>query len=157
MGMKIKILTVGKPVDPNYHALCADYFGRIQHYAPIEHVYIRQARIAGQPVAEILTHEAEQLLEKIGRQEWCVALESGGQSFDSPGFSKYLERHLLSGQKSLLFCLGGPHGLGEKVLQRANQRLSLSQMTLAHELALTVLLEQLYRAFTILRGEKYHK
>ena len=77
--------------------------------------------------------------------------------FDSLAFSRYIERHLLSAQKTVLFCLGGPHGLGDALLQRSDQRLSLSQMTLAHDLALTVLLEQLYRAFSILRGENYHK
>jgi len=154
--MKIKILTVGKPADPNYRSLCAEYLERIAHYAPVEHLYIRQTK-GTQPVAAILAREEELLLEKIGRQEWCVALESGGQSMDSLGFSRYLDQHLAAGQKSLLFCLGGPHGLGEGVLRRANQRLSLSKMTMAHELALTVLLEQVYRAFTILRGEGYHK
>ena len=64
---------------------------------------------------------------------------------------------MAAGRDALVFCVGGPHGLGERVLRRANQRLSLSAMTMAHELALTVLLEQLYRGLTILRGEKYHK
>ena len=77
--MKIKILTVGKPADPNYQRLCEEYLGRIRHYAPIEHLTIRQVKIA-RPVAEILAREAEQLLEKIGRQEYCIALDSSGQS-----------------------------------------------------------------------------
>ncbi len=154
--MKIRILTVGKPADPHYRALCEGYLERIRHYVPVEHVFIRQVKVAG-PVAAILAREEEQLLGKIGAQEWCVALESGGKGMDSLAFSAALARHMAAGRDALVFCVGGPHGLGEGVLRRANQRLSLSAMTMAHELALTVLLEQLYRGLTILRGEKYHK
>ena len=154
--MKISILTIGKPDHPGYSTLCNDYLGRIRHYAPVEHLYVRQIK-GSRPVAEILAREQELLLAKIGRGEYCVALESGGESMDSLTFARYLERQLNSGRKSLLFCLGGAYGLGEGLRQRADHHLSLSKMTLAHELALTVLLEQLYRAFTILRGEGYHK
>ncbi|HNY91699.1 MAG TPA: 23S rRNA (pseudouridine(1915)-N(3))-methyltransferase RlmH [bacterium] len=154
--MKIRILTVGKPSDPHYNALCEGYLGRIRHYLPVEHHFIRQVRATG-AVAEILAREEAQLLEKIGAQEWCVVLESRGEGMDSLAFAAALERHMVGGRKSLLFIVGGPHGLGDGVLRRANQRLSLSAMTMAHELALTVLLEQLFRALTILRGEGYHK
>lgn len=154
--MKIKILTVGKPSDPNYQRLCADYLGRISHYTPIEHLFVRPPK-GGLPVAEILAREEELLLARIGRQEWCVVLDSRGDGCDSLDFSRFLNRQLLGGQKTVLFCLGGAFGLGDKIMQRADQRLSLSRLTMAHELALTVLLEQIYRGFTILRGERYHK
>jgi 23S rRNA (pseudouridine1915-N3)-methyltransferase len=154
--MKIKILTVGKPADLHYRGLCETYLGRIGHYAPVEHSYIRPIK-GDRAVTEILAREEELLLEKIGPQEGYVALASDGQSMDSLDFSRYLDRQMTGGRKSLLFCLGGPYGLSEGLLRRAEKRLSLSEMTMAHELALTVLLEQIYRAFTILRGEGYHK
>ncbi|HPR88972.1 MAG TPA: 23S rRNA (pseudouridine(1915)-N(3))-methyltransferase RlmH [bacterium] len=154
--MKIKILTVGKPANADYLRLCMAYLGRIGHYAPVEYLHVRPVK-GDRPVADILGREAAQMLERIAPQDWCIALTSAGQEMDSEAFSRELARHQAAGRKSLLFCIGGPFGLGEAVLQRANQRLALSRMTMAHELALTVLLEQVYRAFTILRGEGYHK
>ncbi len=154
--MKITILSVGKPGDPHYLALSETYLGRIRHYTPIEYLQVRAVR-GDLPVGEIRAREAALLLDKIAPQDWCVALTSEGPMLDSAAFSRELARQQTSGRKSLLFCVGGPYGLGEAVLARADQQLSLSRLTLAHELALTLLLEQVYRAFTILRGEKYHK
>ncbi|HOT97867.1 MAG TPA: 23S rRNA (pseudouridine(1915)-N(3))-methyltransferase RlmH [bacterium] len=154
--MKIKILSVGKPGDPHYLALSETYLGRIRHYTPIDYLQVRPAR-GDLPIGEIRAREAVLLLDKIAPQDWCVALTSTGRMMDSESFSRELARQQVSGRKTLLFCVGGPYGLGESVLERANQQLSLSRMTLAHELALTFLLEQIYRAFTILHGEGYHK
>lgn len=155
--MKIRLITVGKLTNPHYHALCEDYLKRLKHYVAIEHMVIKPEKILQQSIAEILSREADRLLEKIAPQDFCIALDTQGRMMDSLAFSAFLQNQMLAGSKSIIFLIGGPHGLGETLFARANQRLSLSPMTFAHELAAAVLLEQLYRAFSILGGEKYHK
>ena len=103
--MKIRILTVGKPADPHYRALCEGYLERIRHYVPVEHVFIRQVKVAG-PVAAILAREEEQLLAKIGAQEWCVALESGGKGMDSLAFSADRPAHGCGARCAGFLCGG---------------------------------------------------
>ncbi len=155
--MKLRILTVGKPANPHYQALCAEYLSRIGHYASVEHHWIKAERILQQPPEEICRREGERMLEQVAANDYCVALDSRGKGMDSPVFAQFLQRQMMAGGRNLVFCIGGAHGLGAPLLERADQRLSLSAMTYAHELALTVFLEQLYRGFTILRHEKYHK
>ncbi len=154
--MKIKILLVGKPANPHYAGLAQEYGRRIGHYLDIA-VETVAAQKLDQPAGHVRSQEAQRLLAKIETKEWCVALDRSGASWDSEQLAKKMNGWLQSGQRPLCFVIGGPLGLDEPVLQRADEKLALSAFTLAHELALVVLLEQLYRAFTILRGEKYHK
>ncbi len=100
--------------------------------------------------------EGKTLLAAVNAQHFVVALDERGRLFDSLKWAKYLQG-LLEGQRELVFIIGGPYGLAPEVLERADLRLSLSPFTLGHEIALLVFLEQLYRAFTILSGEPYHK
>ena len=86
-----------------------------------------------------------------------VALDVGGQSVDSEGLSRKIEEVAARSVSTLVFTIGGPFGLSDAILKRADWRFSLSRMTYPHEMARLILLEQLYRAFTIMRGEKYHK
>lgn len=100
--------------------------------------------------------EAEAILARRKPQDWLVALDERGRLLDSVEFSRYVERAQV-GAKDLLLVIGGDEGLDERVRQSADLVLSLSRMTLPHRLARVVLVEQLYRAFTLLKGEPYHK
>ncbi len=133
------------------------YMQRITHYnqATLEHV--KGERISGQSASLLMRNEAERLLQKLTPQEFVIALDKSGSSMTSTEFAGFIEQKMLHSAKTLTFIIGGPLGLAPELLSRANMQLSFSAMTLAHELALTLLLEQLYRACTILRGEKYHK
>ncbi|NLP11863.1 23S rRNA (pseudouridine(1915)-N(3))-methyltransferase RlmH [bacterium] len=154
--MKIKILLVGKPTNPHYAALAQEYCRRIGRYLDIALETVPAQKL-DQPVGHVRSQEAQRLLAKIEAKEWCVALDRTGVCLDSQQLAKKMNGWLQSGQRPLCFVIGGPIGLDEQVLHRADEKLALSAFTLAHELALVVLLEQLYRAFTLLRGEKYHK
>ncbi len=155
--MKIRIIIVGKTTNAHYQALCDDYISRIGHYQPAELCSIKPERILQQRPEEICRREGARMLASVSPSDYCVALDSRGEGMNSAAFAQFLQRQMAAGSRTLVFCIGGPHGLGAQVIERANQRLSLSAMTFAHELALTVFLEQLYRGFSILRNEKYHK
>lgn len=139
--MKIKVITIGKLSLKPVGELVEVYTKRIGNYLPIEMVNVKSVAVA---------------LERRAGEE-LVLLDAKGKSFDSVGLAKWLEGHQLRSTKSLTFLLGPAEGFSEEEKKRANFLLSLSPMTLQHELALTVLLEQLYRACTILKNEPYHK
>ena len=105
---------------------------------------------------EAKTAEAQAILARRKPQDWLVALDERGQLMDSVEFSRYVGR-ARDGAKDLLLVIGGDEGLDERVRQSADLVLSLSKMTLPHRLARVVLVEQIYRAYTLLKGEPYHK
>ena len=155
--MKLRVITVGKPENQYYKALSEMYFKRIQHYMPVEMDYIRQEKIAALPDLQILNKEADRLLKKLNTKDFNIVLEKSGETFFSEEFARFLEQKVNQGTKRITFIIGGPLGLSSKVIQVANKKISFSRMTFAHELALIILLEQIYRAQTILHREKYHK
>ncbi|MBN2354985.1 23S rRNA (pseudouridine(1915)-N(3))-methyltransferase RlmH [candidate division KSB1 bacterium] len=155
--MKIGLITVGKPTDPHYHALCEEYVRRIRHYLPLHWEMVRPVRIKSISDAEARAREAELLNAKFSSQQWVVALDRSGAEFDSRTFASWLQKRLNDGNKSLAFLIGGPLGLDRSIVEKADQTISLSRLTFAHELAAVVLLEQIYRAFNLLHGGKYHK
>ncbi|OGQ06266.1 MAG: hypothetical protein A2W61_02235 [Deltaproteobacteria bacterium RIFCSPLOWO2_01_44_7] len=140
--MKLKVFTVGKLSLKPVGALSEEYLGRIQHYLPIEITNLKSS---------------EDFFSKLAAQDYLIALDERGKTFSSTEFAKWLEDQKLRSVKNLVFFVGPAGGVPEEIKKRANLLLSLSTMTLQHELALVVLLEQIYRACTILKGEPYHK
>jgi len=151
--LKLSLVTVGRLKDRHVAPLCADYSGRITRYAPWSIVEVKDAR--GESSKRAPSVEADRLLDRIPKQAHVVTLDEHGARRTSVDFSRWLDARQHAG-KDVVFVLGGPFGLGDAVKQRANESLRLSDMTLPHELARLLFLEQLYRAFTILRGSKYH-
>lgn len=144
--MKIVIAWVGKTKTAAIHSLTAEYLKRIARYAPVdslelpdEAALLKQLEKAGGRVAPVL-----------------VLMDFRGKQLSSEEFADFLRHHQDRGSQALLFAIGPPDGFTEEGRRRASISLSLGKMTLAHELARVVLLEQLYRAFTILRGHPYH-
>jgi len=155
--MKIKILTVGELENPHLDALADLYLKRIRHYLPIAMESIKPERIKNLSDEEIRHREAEKLYDKWGESDYHVALAESGKPFTSVDVATFFNRLMGQSIKNLTFIVGGPLGLSKDLLLKANQVLSLSKMTMPHEFAAVFLLEQMYRAQTILHGGKYHK
>lgn len=147
--MRLKLIVVGIPKNSHVRALAEDYLERLGHYATIEVAYLKDRG----PHVRL----EERLLERLSAHDYVVALDAEGQMMSSRELANFLASHTTSGLRNLTFMIGGPAGFGEQVKKRADFLLSLSPMTFPHELCLVLVLEQLYRALTILRGEPYHK
>jgi len=153
--MRIRIVAVGKDRSGLYAPAVEEYAKRLARHARFELVEVPEARkLAG--TARAKDEEGEALLARLDPRERVVLLDERGQEPTSVELARRLEKWLSSG-KDLAFVIGGSDGHGEVVRARADETLSLSRLTLAHRLARVVLAEQLYRAFTIVRGEPYHK
>lgn len=148
------LLAVGK-LRPWYRAACDDYLGRIRRYGPISEREIRAAGRAATP-ALARKEEAGRLLAQLPARVLVIALDRGGPAWSSEELARRLARWR-EGARPLALVIGGAEGLDSSALDRADQRWSLGPLTLPHELARVVTLEQWYRAWTILRGEPYHK
>ncbi len=156
--MKILILTIGKCKKDYIKTGIKDYESRLGYYFPIELRSIKEEKIGiKRNIKEILEYEAIHLLKHIKRDAIVITLEIKGKAISSEQLAKQIQTWQNQSKKQLVFVIGGALGLGKKIIERSNFHLSLSSMTFPHELSLLILLEQLYRAGTIIRGEAYHK
>lgn len=152
--MEIGIVAVGK-LRPCYRQACDDYARRLKRYTIIREHEVREASRAPTPTAQ-RTEEAARLEARITDGSTVVALAREGTAWNSREFARLVERWLLVA-RPLALVIGGSEGLDPSFLARAGARWSLGPLTLPHEVARVVVFEQLYRAFTILRGQPYHK
>ncbi len=154
---KIKIIVVGNTKSSFIKEGEQIYLERLRRYTDTQWVEVKPQKVRkGRSGVEILAAEGQSIDKKFLSGDHIIALDISGKEYDSEGLAKWIERFSLSG-KSLCFVIGGPLGLSEKILHSADEILSLSKLTLTHEMSRLLLLEQLYRAYTIIRGEKYHK
>ena len=154
--MKLSLVCVGRPRGALADAI-AEYEKRVPHYFRFEVVEVKEALARGQPVSLVREQEGERLLARVPTQNELVALHRPGKLWSSEDLSRHLEDAALRSVPGVSFLIGGAYGLSPAVISRASHQMSLSGMTLPHELARLVLTEQLYRAGTISRGEPYHK
>lgn len=133
-----------------------EYADRLKHYTRVELIELPEASGKKLPPGRAREDEAKAILGRLNPNEALVALDERGKQLDSMELAKFIGR-ALNQSRDLAFVIGGDEGLDESVLKRAELILSLGRMTLPHRLARVVLVEQLYRAFTILRGEPYHR
>jgi 23S rRNA (pseudouridine1915-N3)-methyltransferase len=152
--LDLAILAVGK-LRPFYRDACDEYARRLRRYALVRELEIRESRQSGNRAAAE-RDEGRRLVEKLPPRSVLVALTRDGAAWSSAQLSARLDRWLQEG-RPVAFVIGGSTGLDAEVLDRANQHWSLGPLTLPHELARVIVYEQLYRGFTILRGEPYHK
>ncbi len=153
--MRLRLLAIGKDRSGLYAPAVAEYVERLQRYARFELVELPEAkRHAGTPLAR--EEEGEALLRRIEPRDRVVVLDERGKEHTSVDFARRVQGWL-SGAQDVALVVGGSDGLSPAVTARASESIALSRMTLAHRLARLVLVEQLYRAMTILRGEPYHK
>lgn len=155
--MKILILAVGRPGAPLRDAI-AEYETRARRYWPLDVVEVKQEKAArGRTDADVRAAESERLLARTPHGLERIALTRAGKAWSSARLARYLQDLAVQGRGGAAFVIGGALGLEPDVIEAAHHRLSLSAMTMPHELARLVLAEQLYRAGTIARGEPYHK
>jgi 23S rRNA (pseudouridine1915-N3)-methyltransferase len=155
--LRLTLLVVGRPA-PLLAGAIAEYERRAARYWPLDVVEVREEKARkGLPLERVRAAEAERLRERIPAGAEVVALTRSGEPWSSTRLARYLEALALHGRAGAAFVVGGAYGLAEELISGAGQRLSLSGLTLPHELARLFLAEQLYRAGTIVRGEPYHK
>jgi len=155
---RLTLIFVGRASDLYIREGCQVYEERIRHYADIALVWVPEERVPSKGrITYILQQEGRRIRDKLSPGAFTVALDEKGKLLSSEAFARSLEKWSSSGSKEIVYILGGPYGLEESLKKDADSSLSLSPMTLAHGMARMLLLEQIYRAFTLLRGEPYHK
>lgn len=156
--MRIKIIVVDRTRSPFLKDGELFYLKRLRRYVQVEWAEAKPAKITkARPDEEILSIEGERISKKLAPKDYVVSLDRSGHLQDSEKFADWLSTLTDRGERSITFVIGGALGLSTEFLQRSHKVLSLSRLTLTHEMSRLVLLEQLYRGFTILRGVKYHK
>ena len=151
--MKIKFLWIGKAKQKEFQKLETLYSQRLKHYCKYS---IRELKeIKSKNPHELKQQEGQLFLSQIETSDHLILLDETGQQKQSRQFAQLLQNHMNHSQ-DLVFLIGGAHGVSQEVFDRSDTILSLSNMTMTHDMARILLLEQVYRAHTILRGEKYH-
>ncbi len=150
--MQIKILCVGKLKEKYWQDAVAEYKKRLTPYAKLEIQEIKESR------SDDICEEGENILDKLSPEDYVIALAIKGKKFASEEFSAQIEKIMADGsKKATVFIIGGSQGLADEVLKRANLEISFSAMTFPHQMMRVILLEQVYRAFKIMKNEPYHK
>jgi 23S rRNA (pseudouridine1915-N3)-methyltransferase len=155
--MKIILFNIGRTQDDYLKEGIALYEKRIRHYIPLELVYLQESRQNAGPTPKLQKEaEAGAVLNALEKIDFPVLLDERGKSLSSPGLAQYIQQAMNRGTKSMGFVIGGAYGFTDEVYKKVPERISLSFMTFPHQLIRLLFLEQLYRSFTIIRGEQYH-
>ena len=155
--MKITLLTVGK-TDKDWVKQGIDiYASRMKHYFPFSIVEIPELKnVSSLSQDQIKTKEGELILKNVKPTDDMILLDERGREFSSMEFAKALQDKISYTGKDIVFVIGGAYGFSDAVSQRSNSKISLSRMTFSHQMVRAIFVEQLYRAFTIMKGEPYH-
>ncbi len=154
--MKITLLTLGKTTDARLCALIDEYQQRLRHYIPFEFVVVPDIKNAQSLTQDQLkTAEGEAILARLTPAMDVLLLDEHGREFRSIEYADFLQKKMGAG-RDLVLIIGGAYGFSQAVYDRANGKISLSQMTFSHQMIRLMAIEQLYRAMTILRNEPYH-
>lgn len=155
--MKILFLVIGKTDESYLDTGILKYIKRLEHYVPFEMKIIPDIKNR-----KTLTEdqqkkaEGELILSNINIGDDLVLLDENGKTFSSVAFSQWIEKQMNIGSKRMIFVVGGPYGFSKEVYAKAKFKISLSEMTFSHQMIRLIFVEQLYRAFTIIKGEPYH-
>ena len=155
--MKITLLTVGK-TDKDWVRQGMDiYVSRLKHYIPFSVVEIPELRnVSALTKDQIKTREGELILKNIRPTDDLVLLDERGKEYTSVELAKVIQDKISYVGKDIVYVIGGAYGFSDAVYQRADSKMSLSRMTFSHQMVRAIFVEQIYRAFTIMRGEPYH-
>ena len=155
--MKITLLVVGKTIDTNLIRLQDEYQNRLKHYVPFDLQVIPELKnTKNLSENEQKEKEADLILKNIESADDVILLDDKGVQYTSIKFSEFISKKMLTGSKRMVFVVGGPYGFSQRIYSRSNGMLSLSAMTFSHQMVRLIFIEQLYRAFTIIKGEPYH-
>ncbi|XP_042038773.1 putative RNA methyltransferase At5g10620 isoform X4 [Salvia splendens] len=155
-ALPIRILTVGKKRSAGIQLVVDEYTEKLKHYCPVQDVRIKSNPKNARDSMVQIEHEDMAVMGLIKSNEWVVMLDERGRDVSSEQMASLIADAGNTGASSILFCVGGPYGHGRQLRERADVSIRLSSLVLNHEIALVVLAEQLYRAWTILKGQKYH-
>ena len=155
--MKIALLQVGKTTEKYLNEGISVYLERIKKYVQFEILTIPDMRnTRNMPAAEQKSKEGESLIRILKEDDYIVLLDERGKELSTTDFSSWLEKTMMLRKKRIVFIIGGPWGVSDEILRRADLKFSLSRLTFSHQIVRLLFLEQLYRAFTVLKGEPYH-
>jgi 23S rRNA (pseudouridine1915-N3)-methyltransferase len=155
--MKIVLIQVGKTTDKHISEVVDLYTGRIKKYCGFEIISVPDIKnTRNMPVQEQKMKEGKKIIESVSSDDFVVLLDERGKELRTIEFSGWLEKVLMLPKKRIVFIIGGPWGFPDEVYNRAEFKMSLSKMTFPHQLVRLLFLEQLYRVFTIMKGEPYH-
>jgi len=155
--MKIALLQTGKTTDKHIAELVDLYTNRIKKYAVFEIITLPDIKnTRNMPVEEQKSKEATKIIQSTSAEDHIILLDEKGKELRTVEFSATLEKMFLLHKKRIVFVIGGPWGFSDSIYNRADHKISLSKMTFPHQLVRLLFLEQLYRAFTIIKGEPYH-
>ncbi|WP_299161658.1 23S rRNA (pseudouridine(1915)-N(3))-methyltransferase RlmH [uncultured Eudoraea sp.] len=155
--MRIKLLTIGKTDNGELQKLIDVYLKRLKHYVKFELVVLPDIKnTKNLSASDQMEKEAELILKNINSTDTVFLLDENGKEYTSVGFANQLQKHMNSGIKEWVLVIGGPYGFSDSIRHKANGQISLSKMTFSHQMVRLFIVEQIYRAFTILRNEPYH-
>ncbi|MEO1484242.1 MAG: 23S rRNA (pseudouridine(1915)-N(3))-methyltransferase RlmH [Bacteroidota bacterium] len=155
--MNIQVIAIGKTDSKALAQLISEYANRLGHYVNFEMLWlpdIKNTKALSEKNQKL--QEAQLILKKVKPSDHVILFDEKGKTFSSVEFSEHLQKRMNSGLKQLTFVIGGPYGFDEVLYQRAQEKISLSKMTFSHQMVRLLVVEQIYRAFTILRNEPYH-
>ncbi|MGE5543482.1 MAG: 23S rRNA (pseudouridine(1915)-N(3))-methyltransferase RlmH [Bacillota bacterium] len=159
--MRFLVISVGKVREPYLNTGVKDFLTRLRPYVNVDYVEGLEQKTPPNPspaqIADVLAREGQRVLSCLKEEDYLIVLDSRGQSMTSETLAGKIEDLMNHGQSRVVFVIGGSHGLAPQLIQRADLVLSFSPLTFPHQLAVLMLLEQLYRSFKIIRGEPYHK
>lgn len=151
----VKVVCVGKIKEQYFTDGIKEYTKRITPFSKIQLVEVKEVNT--EDINKNIVEEGRNILEKIERDDYVITLEIKGKMLDSIEFKEMIDKNLTYGNSKLTFVIGGSNGLSDEVISRSNYHLSFSKVTFPHQLMRLILLEQIYRAFTILNHKEYHK
>lgn len=155
--MKGVLIVVGKTTDKRFETIIQEYIERIRHYIPFTIEVIPELKnTKGLSQDEQKKREGEQILKNLQAGDYIVLLDEHGSERTSMDFASWMQKKMAAGPKRLVFIVGGPYGFSDAIHQKGNEEVSLSRMTLSHQMIRMFFVEQIYRAITILNGEPYH-
>jgi 23S rRNA (pseudouridine1915-N3)-methyltransferase len=155
--MKIALLQIGKTNEKYINDGVEEYSGRIRKYSGFEIITIPDLKnTRSMPVAEQKSKEGEKICKMLSSDDYIVLLDERGKEFNTAEFSEKLGKIFMLPRKRVVFVIGGPYGFSREVYNRADLQLSLSRMTFSHQLVRLLFAEQLYRIFTVIKGDPYH-
>ncbi len=155
--MKVILLVVGKNTDPHFEASMMEYVKRIKRYVDFQVSVIPELKNAKNlSQEEQKAREAQPIIQSIQDSDHVILLDEHGVERRSTEFAQWLQKKMVAGYRRLVFVVGGPYGFASNIHQLAQEEISLSRMTFSHQMIRVLFTEQLYRAFTIFKGEPYH-
>ncbi|MFT6747818.1 MAG: 23S rRNA (pseudouridine1915-N3)-methyltransferase [Glaciecola sp.] len=155
--MNITCISIGKTKEQEYVKFIEFYTKKLNHYNTFQYVELPALKNANKLSQDKLKQEeGELILKKIKGNGQIILLDEKGKNHSSKEFATYINKKMISGGQDIYFIIGGAFGFSDSMYQKSNDKMALSKMTFTHQMVRVIFLEQLYRAFSIIKGEKYH-